>query len=285
VALQTARLVYQQLMKDATLMGVFRFWVPGTLWTGEIGMRGPSSGLVDGAAGKRLLAQRFSRNPDLCRVAKRDYILNEVNRIYLFEDPWFKATVATADPVAAQAFVTRYLGADGLESPYENPVANCHHAKWAVLHRGTSDTRPFMLHFVLSPEPAFHGGVPNVTTLSEAIRRGRRLDDDVFDSLMYNSLTLWVDDLAPHVARFISGSVPYTIRGWPSTGVGGVFVQIPGSESVLELRSDRGIDQETLAAHPWDACSRELAPSEFKRRERLGPSGLHDALYMWPLGR
>jgi hypothetical protein len=76
-AAQTTSLVYQQLLKDTSLTGVFRFWIPGTLWTGEIGMRGPSSALVDGAMGKQLLAKHFSRNPDLCRVAKRDYVLNE----------------------------------------------------------------------------------------------------------------------------------------------------------------------------------------------------------------
>ena len=104
-----------------------------------------------------------------------------------------------------------------------------------------------------------------MSALSDAVRRGRRISDDVFDSLMYNSLLFWVDDLTPYKARFDHDEVPYTIRGWARNGVASLLVQLPGAESVIELRSDTGIDADWIAKHPWDACSRELSSLELQR--------------------
>ena len=104
-----------------------------------------------------------------------------------------------------------------------------------------------------------------MSALSDAVRRGRRISDDVFDSLMYNSLLFWVDDLTPYKARFDHDEVPYTIRGWARNGVASLLVQLPGAESVIELRSDTGIDADLIAKHPWDACSRELSSLELQR--------------------
>lgn len=260
------------LKRDPHLMGVFRFWIPGSMWTGEIGLVGDYSRLVDGDQGVRALSRAYSTNPDSCRVMRRDKELT-ASSLYDWTAPWFKATAATSDPAAAQAFVVRYLGFDGniqeVESPYESRAPNCHYAKWAVLHRGTTDTRPFMLHFVLSGDPDFQGGTPSVVALSDAVRRGRRISEDVFDSLMYNALLFWVDDLAPYKTRFDRDEVPYTIRGWASNGVASLLVQLPGAESVVELRSDTGIDPELVAGHPWDACSRELPPNELASLQGL----------------
>ena len=256
------------LRQETHLLGVFRFWIPGSAWTGEIGLVGDFSRLIDGEKGVRALSRAYSTNPDSCRVMRRDRELT-ANNLYDWRNPWFKATAATSDPAAAQAFVVQYLGFDGniqaLESPYETHAPNCHFAKWAVVHRGSTGTHPFMLHFVLSAEPDFQGGTPSVSALSDAVRRGRRISDDVFDSLMYNSLLFWVDDLTPYKARFDHDEVPYTIRGWARNGVASLLVQLPGAESVIELRSDTGIDADLIAKHPWDACSRELSSLELQR--------------------
>jgi hypothetical protein len=251
------------LAHDQLLHGVFRFWVPGSLWTSELGMDGLATRLGPRAdSAVRTLLRVQSDNPDTCRRPGLDWMYGHRN-IMRFADPWFKATFASAVPAEAQQFAIDYLGAQSITSPYEEPGRGCHVAKWAVFVNRTqaawedagSDGRTFMLHFVLSDDASFDTPSPTTRMLGDAVRAGRRLRDNVFDRYMYDALTLWVSDLKPFVDRLDAGRVPYLVRGWPSNGVAGVFVGVPGSEAVIELRSDTGIDPARI--EPYDVCSDE----------------------------
>ena len=241
--------------------GVFRFWIPGSLWTSEFGMVGSAErfGSRSNAAIDTLLSVQ-TENPDTCRKPGLDYMYTQRNVMNFFE-PWFKATFASATPADAQRFAVDYLGAEYITSPYEEPVEGCHYARWAIFANRTqaswenpeSDGRNFMLHFVLSEHRPFDTPTPTTRLFGEAVAAGRRLSDNVFDRYMYDALVLWVADLKPFLDRLDAGSVPYLIRGWPENGVAGVFVAIPGAEAVIELRSDRGVAPERI--EPYDVCS------------------------------
>ena len=116
-----------------------------------------------------------------------------------------------------------------------------------------------MLHFVRSPtevrapgkeKQAVEGGHPSPDELAAAVAAGRGFAHGVFDTYAYDTFTLWVADLSPYLAKLRADAVPHLIRGWPESGVGGVLVAIPGATVVYELRSDKGLSEEELAANP-----------------------------------
>jgi len=250
-----------KLKEEKSLHGVFRFWVPGSLWTSEFGLSGFATRFGDREEETvKTLIETHTSNPDVCRKPGLDSVYSSENMMR-FADSWFKATFASATPELAQAFAVEYLGAKPILSPYEYPVEGCHFAKWAFFANRTqakwenpaSDGTAFMMHFVLSANGPFDTPAPTTSKFGYAIDAGRKIQDNIFDRYMYDSVTLWVDDLAPFVAKFDTDKVPYLIRGWRETGVAGVFVSIPGSEAVIELRSNVGVPAERI--EPYDVCS------------------------------
>lgn len=249
--------------RDDRYSVILRFWLPGGFSTVEVGIPTGKSVIIPGM--EKTLASVAQDDPDFNRQVATDYDLLVSRHLNDFNFPWFKATTATSDPAAAKSFVMKYLGARSVTSPYINTgQPDSHYAEWVAfdnpnLAYEAGQPDPFMMHFVLS-YPGKHftsGGQVTTSALSEAIAQGRNLSANVFDTYMYNALTLWVLDLAPYIARFKADAVPYLLRGWPASGVAGVFVTLPGAVAgVIELRSDRGVDSATIAANPWDACSK-----------------------------
>jgi len=186
--------------------------------------------------------------PDTCRNYTVDKMYNDQG---LRAHGWFKATTATADPLAAAKFADRYLGGVHVPSPYpfQGDTA-CHYAEW-VLFPPTASERPFWLHFVWSSAGP---GSLSADQFARMCARGRNLSAGVFDTLLYDAIRFDVEDLAPFLQRLQADSVPLLVRRTSAHG-GSVFTAIPGSSFAFELRAGRGLPAEGAREERWDMCS------------------------------
>jgi hypothetical protein len=186
-------------------------------------------------------------NPDLCRDKSINRYYNQAG--YFPHDGWFKSTFLTLNASASFSFVHHLLDAEYIESTYpENRTAwhdqKCtHYTRWAYWNLTLVDgsNKPYMMHFVESSHSVnrTHSIDPN-----EFIRKvlaSRALNNGLFDTWLYNSVVLEVDDISHYREKLDAQNHPYLERLLPSTPtVCGLWTSIPGTIVALQLISKTG---------------------------------------------
>mmetsp|Transcript_2254 Transcript_2254/g.5645 ORF Transcript_2254/g.5645 Transcript_2254/m.5645 type:complete len:426 (-) Transcript_2254:67-1344(-) len=156
---------------------------------------------------------------------------------------WWKASFAVVDPVAAYSFAERVLGAEPGVAQYPwPPVEGCTAETVARFPESG-----FELHFVSSP--AYEKPENSIQEFTEMVLSVRNLAAGVFDAYMYNSLIMAVKNLDPYIERLRAQTLDFLLLN-VGTGEYALFMTIPGSYSIVQLRS-----KSVSVASPMDTRS------------------------------